>query len=253
MIELINFSKGYNKSDNSDFVVKDISFVAKPGQITGLLGLNGEGKTTIIKAICTRHYPSQGIVKISDDEGNFYFVDKNPEVVRSLIGYVPEISDLPLQQTVLEFLDFCANVHNLPENRKINSIKKVIKECELSEVLLKKIGTLSKGFRQRISLASALIHEPSNLILDEPMSGLDPAQIIQFRKLIKKVAETKTVLISTHLMQEVEALCSDIYILSKGKIVASGSETEIMKNTGTSSIEAAFLKATGTYSEGICE
>ena len=85
------------------------------------------------------------------------------------------------------------------------------------------------------------------------MSGLDPAQIIQFRKLIKKVAETKTVLISTHLMQEVEALCSDIYILSKGKIVASGSETEIMKNTGTSSIEAAFLKATGTYSEGICE
>lgn len=253
MIELINFSKKYNKSDCSDYVVKDISLVAKSGQITGLLGLNGEGKTTIIKAICTRHYPSEGIVKISDEEGNFYFVDKNPEVVRSLIGYVPEVSDLPLQQTVLEFLDFCGNVHNLPEKCKINNIKKVIKQCELSDVLLKKIGTLSKGFRQRISLASALIHEPSNLILDEPMSGLDPAQIIQFRKLIKKIAETKTVLISTHLMQEVEALCSNIYILSKGKIVTSGSEAEIMQATGTSSIETAFLKVTGTYSEETCE
>lgn len=246
MIELINFSKKYNKSDCSDYVVKDISLVAKSGQITGLLGLNGEGKTTIIKAICTRHYPSEGIVKISDDEGNFYFVDKNPEVVRSLIGYVPEISDLPLQQTVLEFLDFCGNVYGLSNNLKKDNLEKVILDCDLSNVLSKKIGSLSKGFKQRVSFAAALIHDPANLILDEPMGGLDPAQIIQFRKLIKKIAETKTVLISTHLMQEVEALCSCVYILSKGKIVISGSEQDIIQKTKSASIEDAFLKVTGT-------
>ena len=246
MIELINLSKKYNKSDCSDYVVKDISLVAKSGQITGLLGLNGEGKTTIIKAICTRHYPSEGIVKISDDEGNFYFVDKNPEVVRSLIGYVPEVSDLPLQQTVLELLDFCGNVYGLSNNLKKDNLEKVILDCDLSNVLSKKIGSLSKGFKQRVSFAAALIHDPANLILDEPMGGLDPAQIIQFRKLIKKIAETKTVLISTHLMQEVEALCSCVYILSKGKIVISGSEQDIIQKTKSASIEDAFLKVTGT-------
>ena len=126
------------------------------------------------------------------------------------------------------------------------NLEKVILDCDLSNVLSKKIGSLSKGFKQRVSFAAALIHDPANLILDEPMGGLDPAQIIQFRKLIKKIAETKTVLISTHLMQEVEALCSCVYILSKGKIVISGSEQDIIQKTKSASIEDAFLKVTGT-------
>ena len=244
MIELINFSKKYNKS--AEYVVKDISLSAEKGKITGLLGLNGAGKTTIIKAICTRHYASEGIVNVSDKQGTFFSAEKNPEIVRSLIGYVPEVSDLPLQQTVLEFLDFSGTVHGLSNNSKKDNLEKVISDCDLSNVLSKKIGSLSKGFKQRVSFAAALIHDPANLILDEPMCGLDPAQIIQFRKLIKKIAETKTVLISTHLMQEVEALCSCVYILSKGKIVISGSEQDIIQKTKSASIEDAFLKVTGT-------
>ena len=244
MIELINFSKKYNKS--AEYVVKDISLSAEKGKITGLLGLNGAGKTTIIKAICTRHYASEGIVNVSDKQGTFFSAEKNPEIVRSLIGYVPEVSDLPLQQTVLEFLDFSGTVHGLSNNSKKDNLEKVISDCDLSNVLSKKIGSLSKGFKQRVSFAAALIHDPANLILDEPMGGLDPAQIIQFRKLIKKIAETKTVLISTHLMQEVEALCSCVYILSKGKIVISGSEQDIIQKTKSASIEDAFLKVTGT-------
>ena len=244
MIELINFSKKYNKS--AEYVVKDISLSAEKGKITGLLGLNGAGKTTIIKAICTRHYASEGIVNVSDKQGTFFSAEKNPEIVRSLIGYVPEVSDLPLQQTVLEFLDFSGTVHGLSNNSKKDNLEKVISDCDLSNVLSKKIGSLSKGFKQRVSFAAALIHDPANLILDEPMGGLDPAQIIQFRKLIKKIAETKTVLISTHLMQEVEALCSCVYILSKGKIVISGSEQDIIQKIKSASIEDAFLKVTGT-------
>ena len=244
MIELINFSKKYNKS--AEYVVKDISLSAEKGKITGLLGLNGAGKTTIIKAICTRHYASEGIVYVSDKQGTFFSAEKNPEIVRSLIGYVHEVSDLPLQQTVLEFLDFSGTVHGLSNNSKKDNLEKIISDCDLSNVLSKKIGSLSKGFKQRVSFAAALIHDPANLILDEPMGGLDPAQIIQFRKLIKKIAETKTVLISTHLMQEVEALCSCVYILSKGKIVISGSEQDIIQKTKSASIEDAFLKVTGT-------
>ena len=128
-------------------------------------------------------------------------------------------------------------------------LEKPINLCGLSEVLSKKIGTLSKGYRPRLGFAQALIHNPENIVLDEPVNGLDPAQIIQMRKLIKKIAETKTVIISTHLMQEVEALCTKIYILNNGSIAIAGTEQEILLKTGTKNIENAFLKATGKESD----
>ena len=129
------------------------------------------------------------------------------------------------------------------------NFEKTVHLCGLSEVLSKKIGTLSKGYRQRLGFAQALVHNPEIIVLDEPVNGLDPAQIIQMRKLIKKIADTKTVIISTHLMQEVEALCTKIYILNNGSIALEGTEKEILLKTGTKNIENAFLKATGKESD----
>lgn len=221
MIELSGFSKKY--SDKSDFVVKDINLTAKKGSVTGLLGLNGAGKTTIIKAICGLHFATEGTVNVT-----------------GTIGFVPEIYQLPENLYVAEFL---LNVQKIHANNE-DLFWKTVELCELQSVLNRRIKSLSKGFRQRIVFAQALIYNPDNLILDEPVNGLDPAQIIQFRKIIKKAAESKTVLISTHIMQEVESLCTDIHILHKGKIIESGTLKEILNKTKSNNIEEAFLKIT---------
>lgn len=242
MIELINFSKKYKNND--DFTVQNVNLIAKEGSVTGLLGLNGEGKTTIIRAICAQHYASSGSIKISDANGTFYDAFLESDKIKKIIGYVPEVNFLPLNKTVLEFFDYCSELYALTEKEKIKNIEKIINYCELETVLEKKIYYLSKGFKQRVSFAAALIHNPPNLILDEVVNGFDPAQIIQFRKVIKELAKEKTVLISTHLMQEVQALCENIYILSKGKIADSGTEQQLINKTSSKSIEEAFLKIT---------
>lgn len=221
MIELSGFSKKY--SDKSDFVVKDINLTAEKGSVTGLLGLNGAGKTTIIKAICGLHFATEGSVNVT-----------------GTIGFVPEIYQLPENLYVAEFL---LNVQKIHANNE-DLFWKTVELCELQSVLNRRIKSLSKGFRQRIVFAQALIYNPDNLILDEPVNGLDPAQIIQFRKIIKKAAESKTVLISTHIMQEVESLCTDIHILHKGKIIESGTLKEILNKTKSNNIEEAFLRIT---------
>lgn len=225
MIELIDFTKKYSDGNEA---VSGINLKAQDGKITGLLGLNGAGKTTIIKAVCGLHYGTNG----------------NCSVLKKDIGYVQEQTNLPEFMTVKEFLYFTYNFYKENTSGFEKDLTETCRLCSLEDVLEKKIHTLSKGFRQRVSFAQAIIHNPKKLILDEPVNGLDPAQIIQFRKMIKEASKNKTVLISTHLMQEVEALCDYVYILSDKKIVAEGTISEIITKTNSKNIEEAFMKIT---------
>ncbi len=241
MIKLINFSKKYNSK--SCEIVKNVSFTVDNG-ITGLLGLNGAGKTTIIKAICAIHYPTAGKIIISNKNGVFFDVQENPDIAKALIGYVPEQPAFPENLTVIEYLSFSADLHGLKKDEKTEAVKRAVSECFLQEVLTSRISSLSKGYRQRLAFAGAIIFKPENLILDEPVNGLDPAQIIQFRKMIKNYAKNASVLISTHLMQEVNALCTNVNILSNGIIAASGTPKEIQEFYNSNTLEEAFLKIT---------
>jgi ABC-2 type transport system ATP-binding protein len=242
MIELKNFSKSY--SSKVDPAAADVSLTIADGCITGLLGPNGSGKTTIMKAICGFHFPTKGSITITAPDGSSFSTDENPEFCMKYIGYVPEIPLLPKDMRVLDFLHYAADTHGIAKEKTEEACVLVIKECSLEKLLSKKIKTLSKGQQQRVSFAQAIIHNPPNLILDEPVSGLDPAQILQMRDLIKKLSKTKAVLMSTHILQEVRSLCDNLYIMSNGKITASGSEDEIINQAGMKSLEEAFIKLT---------
>ena len=252
MIELSNFSKSYN---HSDLAAKDVTLTIADGSITGLLGPNGSGKTTIMKAICGFHFPTSGSIIITAPENTgtatttSFTTDENPELCMKYIGYVPEIPLLPKDMRVLDFLRYAADTHGIPKEKIEEACELVIKECSIEKLLSKKIKTLSKGQQQRVSFAQAIIHNPPNLILDEPVSGLDPAQILQMRDLIKKLSKTKAVLMSTHILQEVRSLCDNLYIMSNGKITASGSEDEIINKAGMKSLEEAFIKLTQGVSD----
>ena len=245
MIKLTNFSKSYNLRKkakggtnlSSAFSIDDLSLTVPNGSITGLLGVNGSGKTTILKAICGIHFPSSGTIAIDDIDS-----EEDSSKVMEKIGYVPEIPSLPSNMFVLDFLHYAGLTHGLTGDDLSKGTQKVIKECSLEKLLDKKIKTLSKGQQQRVSFAQAIIHNPPNLILDEPISGLDPAQIIQMRELIKKLSKDKAILMSTHILQEVYSLCSSLYIMNNGEIVANGTEEEIVEKTGTKDLEEAFLK-----------
>ena len=247
MVELSNFSKSY--SSKSAPAAVDVSLKIADGSITGLLGPNGSGKTTIMKAICGFHFPTKGSITITAPNGTSFITDENPELCMKYTGYVPEIPLLPKDMRVLDFLRYAADTHGIPKEKTEEACDLVIKECSLEKLLTKKIKTLSKGQQQRVNFAQAIIHNPPNLILDEPISGLDPAQILQMRDLIKKLSKTKAILMSTHILQEVRSLCDSLYIVSEGKITASGSEEEITKQTGTKTLEEAFIKLTQGGSE----
>lgn len=243
MIQVNNFSKSYfSNSHKVVFSVNDISMNIEKGKITGLLGSNGSGKTTIMKAICGFHYPTEGKILISDNDENLVDASENPEIIKNLIGYVPEHPVLPPEMKVIDFLTYAGEIHGLRDKNLQTSIEEVVGICSLEKVLNKKIKTLSKGYGQRVSFAQAIIHNPPNLVLDEPVSGLDPAQILQMRELILKLSQTKAVLISTHILQEVTALCSDIYIISEGNLIINGTEKEIVDKSKTESLEQAFFK-----------
>lgn len=246
MIEVENFSKSYKNS----FSIKNVSFSVSAGEITALLGANGSGKTTIIKALCGFHYPDEGNVYISDEKGMKTDISEIPEKAMELTGYVPEISRLPQDMYVKHFLDYAAEIHGLSDEERKIAVEKVTKECQLESVLSKKIKQLSKGFKQRVSFAQALIHNPTNLVLDEPISGLDPVQIVQMRKLICKLSKTKAILISTHILQEVSTMCGKIVVIAgnghTARQIACGTEQEVLKNSGCSTIEELIIKSQET-------
>jgi len=207
-ISVTNISKLYGAQK----ALNNVSFSIKKGEIVGFLGPNGAGKSTMMKILTTYIQASEGEAKVND----FSISEENKKVQKS-IGYLPEHNPLYLDMYVREYLLFNANIYKVP----ISEVEKVIEKTGLLPEANKKIEQLSKGYRQRVGLANALLHDPEVLILDEPTTGLDPNQLIEIRELIKNVATSaqKTVLLSTHIMQEVEAICDRVIIINKGEIV----------------------------------
>ena len=208
-IKLENISKLYG----NQFVLKNVSMQINRGEVVGLLGPNGAGKSTLMKIISGYLPPSNGKAFVYG-----FDVEIDSEKTKSLIGYLPENNPLYLDMYVREYLQFVAKLYKI--KNVDDEVNNSIQICGLKLEQNKKIGALSKGYKQRVGLAQALIHQPDVLILDEPTSGLDPNQLIEIRKLIKEVGKEKIVLLSSHIMQEVEAICSRVIILNKGEVVA---------------------------------
>ncbi|SDG47600.1 ABC-2 type transport system ATP-binding protein [Pedobacter terrae] len=232
-ISVKNLSKHYDKQK----AVDAISFEVKPGRILGFLGPNGAGKSTTMRMLTGYLVPTSGEAEISGKS-----ILRDVIEAKKHIGYLPENTPLYADMYVKEFLSFVGQTYkmiNLPAR-----IEEVIKMVGLTPEQHKKIGMLSKGYRQRVGLAQAIIHNPEVLILDEPTSGLDPNQLVDIRQLIKTLGAAKTVVISTHIMQEVEAICDDIIIINKGKIVANDSLEGLKKVHQQQSLEDIFRKLT---------
>src|ERR1017187_3522585 len=217
---------GLTKLYGAQKALDDVSFHVKTGEIVGFLGPNGAGKTTAMKIITCYLAATSGDVMVGD-----YSVKENPQEVKRLIGYLPEHNPLYLDMPVMDYLEFSALLQGVSKAMVQQRIREMIKVCGLNVEKHKKIGELSKGFRQRVGLAQAMIHDPQVLILDEPTTGLDPNQIVEIRKLIKELGKQKTVILSTHILPEVEATCDRILIISKGKIVADGTSENLRKQT----------------------
>ena len=215
-IAVTNITKLYGRQKALD----DVSFTAGSGSITGFIGPNGAGKSTMMKIITGYIPPTEGDVEVAGLN-----VLDNPIEVRRRTGYLPEHNPLYTEMYVREYLNYVAGHYHL-ENRSAR-IEEVIAETGLTPESHKKISDLSKGYRQRVGLAQAILHDPAVLILDEPTSGLDPNQIVEIRELIHHLGKEKTVLLSTHIMQEVEAICDRVIIISRGKLVADGKPGEI--------------------------
>ncbi|MFY0644017.1 MAG: gliding motility-associated ABC transporter ATP-binding subunit GldA [Bacteroidia bacterium] len=215
-IEVSNLSKSYSEQQ----AVDKVSFSIKEGEIVGFLGPNGAGKSTTMKILSSYIKASSGEAKVCGIN-----VDEDPIAVKKLVGYLPEHNPLYLEMYVTEFLDFVGRISRIAN--RAQRIEEVIELTGLGLERKKKIGQLSKGYRQRVGLAQALIHKPKVLILDEPTSGLDPNQVLEIRKLITSLGKDRTVLLSTHIMQEVEAMCSRVIIINHGKIVADDKTAKI--------------------------
>ncbi len=199
------------KSYGKQVALKDVSFTIKKGEIVGFLGPNGAGKSTLMKVLTTYLKADEGVVLV-----NGYNVCTDARNVQKSIGYLPEHNPLYLEMYVKEYLQFNAEVYKVSKDR----ILEVIEQIGLSTEAHKKIGQLSKGYRQRVGLAAALLHNPHVLILDEPTTGLDPNQLQEIRKLIREIGKDKTILLSTHIMKEVEAVCDRVLIINNGSLVA---------------------------------
>ena len=241
-IEVKNLTKIYGEQKAID----NVTFTVNKGEIVGFLGPNGAGKSTTMKIITGYLQPDEGEAIVSG-----IAVKKQPLQAKATIGYLPEANPLYYDQYVREYLGFIADVHSVPAKIKKERIEGVIQTVGLSLESNKKIGQLSKGYKQRVGLAAALIHDPEVLILDEPTTGLDPNQIVEIREVIKTLGQNKTVLFSSHILQEVEAICDRVIIINRGKLVANDklsnlrqqvSNNNLLRVTFKEPLEAAWLE-----------
>lgn len=214
--------KNLTKMYGEQAAVNDLSFEVKKGEILGFLGPNGAGKTTTMKIITCFIPQTTGTVEVCG-----YDVQKDSKAVRNCIGYLPEHNPLYLDMYVKEYLLFVAGLHKVPNAK--SAVEQMIKRTGLTREQHKLIGSLSKGYRQRVGLAQAMLHDPEVLILDEPTSGLDPNQLIEIRKLIRDLGKEKTVIFSSHIMQEVQALCDRVIIINKGNMAADGTLSDLQQ------------------------
>ncbi len=221
MISVSNLSRSYG----SFKAVDGVSFEVGQGQVVGLLGPNGAGKTTVMKMLTGFHFPETGTIKV----GGYDVLDQTREA-QALIGYLPESSPVYPDLTVREYLEFMAGVRGIDPAQRDGAIDQALERTDASAFVNRVTSHLSKGQRQRVGLAQAILADPSILILDEPTTGLDPHQILEFRQLIQQLGREKTVILSTHIMQEVEAICERVLIMNQGRIVAEGKAEDIAKN-----------------------
>jgi ABC-type multidrug transport system ATPase subunit len=233
MINAKHLSKSFGEAQ----VVSDVSFSAQKGEIVGFLGPNGAGKTTTIRMLATYLPPSSGEAIVAG-----YDVVKDSDQVRRRIGYLPENPPLYGEMTVSEYLSFVAQIKRVPKAAAKSRIEQVMERCFITDVRSKICQHLSRGYRQRVGLAQAIIGEPEVIILDEPTSGLDPKQIIQIRETIKSLGADHTVLLSTHILPEVSMVCNKVVIVNRGRTVLESALQDLIKDR---SLEQAFLECLG--------
>ena len=221
MIKFENVSKSFGKFH----AVKDLSFELKKGDITGLLGPNGAGKTTTMRMISSFYFPDKGRITINGKDTKRHTLKTQQDV-----GYLPENNPLYLDMLVIDYLTMSANFYNLKKSLIAKRIEEVSKAVAIERKLARPMKELSKGFKQRVGIAAALIHDPSILVLDEPTEGLDPNQRDEIRKLIIDISKDKTILISTHVLQEVKAICNKVLVINEGKLLKFGKPSDISRS-----------------------
>ena len=235
MIEIKKLYKNFGRIK----AINNVSLSLKQGEIVTLLGPNGAGKSTFMRLLTGFIYPDSGQITIMDNN-----IETNRIEALSNIGYVPENSPLYGDMTVFEYLHFISKIRNLDDSTFNNRYKKIIKQFSLIEVINQKIETLSKGFRHRVAIAGALLSSPKILILDEPTEGLDPNQKYELREFIKSYGQNNLVIVSTHIMEEVEALSTRVILINKGKILKNTTATELKQLSPSGNIDEAFRNIT---------
>jgi ABC-2 type transport system ATP-binding protein len=228
-----------NKSFDGHPVLKDLSFEVHRGEVLGFLGPNGAGKSTTMRILTGFLEPSSGSVKVGGID-----VQQSPLLAKAMIGYLPESSALYQEMKVHSFLKFIAEIRGIAPSQQASCIERVVSLCHLEKVLYQSIETLSKGFKQRTGLAQALIHDPDVLILDEPTDGLDPNQKHEIRQLISRMGQDKAIIFSTHILEEVEAVCTRAIIINHGEIVANSSPSELKSMSPTGRLDDFFRSIT---------
>jgi ABC-2 type transport system ATP-binding protein len=224
VIRIDNLTKYYG----DECAVDEISFEIKKGEILGLLGPNGAGKTTTMRILTCYLQPTSGTIHVKD-----YTIHEHSPEIKKLIGYLPESAPLYPDMLVYDYLKFVADIRQIDKSAADSRLKELADMCGISEVMHRPINELSKGYKQRVGLAHAMINDPEILVLDEPTSGLDPNQIVEIRDIIKKIGKEKTVILSTHILSEAEATCDRIVIINKGRIVADGATDELKREAGS--------------------
>ncbi len=223
--------EGLTKYYSDLCAVDQINFDVQKGEIVGLLGPNGAGKTTTLRMLTGFLRPTSGSVRVKD-----FTIDEDSLQVKKLLGYLPESAPLYHDMLVYDYLDYVASIRELGKDQKLSRIRQLVGLCGLSDVMHKPIGEISRGYRQRVGLAHAMMSDPEILILDEPTSGLDPNQIVEIREIIRQIGKEKTIILSTHILSEAEATCDRVMIINRGKIVADDSAETLKQSASGKSV-----------------